>query len=369
MADEKSGEKAEKKVKKAATPKPSIKDAVASAGGEVNKDGEGWIDPSKVVIYGRDSEEQENSFLADQRAFNQPDADMLEEMAENGVRERVKLVQAKVDGKWVLVPADGRQRTINLRAANEIRAKKGLPELRLPFKIIPLEGTALLQESVILNEHRISDDPISRAMKAKAMIDKGVSTKDVARAFRVKESTLKKQWLPVLGMSESIVEAVKSGRFALNAAIELVSLTPEEQESKFKELEEAGQLNMAAAEAARRAVRGGGEASEDGDKKAYKPMSKKDMAAFVAWSDEAGKSGNVAPYEEFHLLGLDKDGNPIAARVVLRELFQHLLGKKTTPSIPGWKAMMKRMYTPVEEEEAAAEPEAEEKPKKKAKKG
>jgi hypothetical protein len=222
MADEKSGEKAEKKAKKAATPKPSIKDAVASVGGEVNKDGEGWIDPSKVVIYGRDSEEQENSFLADQRAFNQPDADMLEEMAENGVRERVKLVQAKVDGKWVLVPADGRQRTINLRAANEIRAKKGLPELRLPFKIIPLEGTALLQESVILNEHRISDDPISRAMKAKAMIDKGVSTKDVARAFRVKESTLKKQWLPVLGMSESIVEAVKSGRFALNAAIELV---------------------------------------------------------------------------------------------------------------------------------------------------
>jgi hypothetical protein len=123
------------------------------------------------------------------------------------------------------------------------------------------------------------------------------------------------------------------------------------------------------AEAARRAVRGGGEASEDGDKKAYKPMSKKDMAAFVAWSDEAGKAGNVAPYEEFHLLGLDKDGNPIAARVVLRELFQHLLGKKTTPSIPGWKLMMKRMYTPVEEEESAEEPEAEEKPKKKAKKG
>jgi hypothetical protein len=281
-----------------------------------------------------------------------------------------------VDGDWCLVLADGRQRTINLRAANEKRAKDGLEPLRIPIRVIDVTGTDILKESVILNEHRISDNPISKAMKAKAMLDKGMSKESIARSFRVKPSTLTKQWFPVLGMAPIVIEAVKTGKMALNAALELSSLTHEEQEAEFKKLEEAGQLNMAAAEASRRRVREGGEkesgSSEggEGEEKAaspYKPFSKKYMAAFVKWSDAAGKAGNSEEFASFHALGIDKDGNMVPARTVLREFFQHLLGKKVTPGIPGWKKMVARMETPVEEK---AEDASEEKaPAKSAKKG
>lgn len=364
-------DKSEKSPAKKVT-KPSLKTLIGEIKGELSGD-LGWIPAETPIIYGRDTEEQDNSLFADHRAFNEANADMAAEMAENGVRDPAKVVLAKADGKYRLLLVDGRQRTINLRAANAIRAEKGLEPLRLPIKVVTLDGTAILSESVILNEHRVQDNPISRAEKAKAMMDKGMELKAVARSFMVKPSTIKKQWLPVLEMHPVIVEAVKSGQFALNAAIELVSLTPEQQEETFNKLKEEGKLNMAAAEGARRAIRGGGaeesEGEEGSSKKPYVPFSKKWMAAFVEWSDEAGKAGNTPTYQSFHALGYDKDGNLLPTHRVLREMFQHLLGKKVTPGIPGWKAAIKRMETPVEEEAPAEEPAAEEKkpaPKKSA---
>lgn len=345
----------------AAAKKMSTKELLAELGAEGGK-----ILPEHITIVGRDTETESHE-LMDDRAFNEPDADIAEEIAENGVRLPVLLKHCVIDGKNVLACVDGRQRTINTRAANEYRAKKGVDPLMVPFIVTKAEGASLGLETAILNEHRIADNPISRARKAAALFAKGQSMDSIARAFRVKPSTIRDNWFKVLEMNPVIVDAVSNGEMKLNAAINLSTLTHEQQEEAYNELKAKGELTMNATENARRAFKGvgasegeGGESSGKAEK-TYKPFSKKYMAAFVEWSNvgvsKASQKKGEKPIEAIQNLGVDpKTGQAMPAAQILSMLFRHLRGELASPKIPGWKQMVEFLETgPAEEETGEGE--------------
>lgn len=163
-------------------------------------------------------------------------------MMEFGVFEPVLIEIEEVDGKDLLVVVDGRGRVLKQRIADRLLKAKGLPTKPVPVfasrknDTIAKLGTAL---SVLLNEHRVEDTPMNRAMKAQYLIATGYTAEQVAGLFAVSEQTIT-DWVKLTDLVPAAQRAVESGAVSASAAVKLHGLGRDEQKTALEQLVASG---------------------------------------------------------------------------------------------------------------------------------
>jgi ParB family chromosome partitioning protein len=205
------------------------------------------IDPDKLVIVGLDTHhesadaDQSGHWAWEQRAFNAPDEDMVTEAMEIGIQVPILVVR---DGDHPIV-FDGRQRVIAAREANRRLREAGREPIRVPFLIKRVdEGKATLI-GVILNEHRIEDDVLTKASKAQSMLDMGLPVARVAASFRVDKQTID-AWVSLLSLHPDIKGRLRAGKIGITACARLATLSKDEQLEELEKLLASGDTSIAA---------------------------------------------------------------------------------------------------------------------------
>jgi ParB family chromosome partitioning protein len=145
----------------------------------------------------------------------------------NGVRE---------DGTPIVEVVDGRQR---VRWAME--ANKNLPEGRDKILVPAISKTGadvdLFGMSMTANEIRKQDDPITRAHKIKRFISMGKTQADAAVRTGKSDTTIR-NLLALLELAPEVQEGVKQGKFSIQAALKMATLTPQAQAETVAEIKE-----------------------------------------------------------------------------------------------------------------------------------
>ncbi len=138
----------------------------------------------------------------------------------HGVLEDV-LVERQGDR---VVVVDGRQRVINALEANRRLVKKGLPKIMVP--VSPKRGTvdALFEISVICNEHRRPDDPVTQAFKIQQYLNLGRNEDDCAVLWGCTKKTVQNR-LKLLALCAPVREAVTAGTLKVSKALRMVNLS------------------------------------------------------------------------------------------------------------------------------------------------
>lgn len=194
------------------------------------------VDPEKVLII-----DDKQHVLYDQRIEKPITEAFVRSIERFGVKQPIKLRKNGNDptGEPILEVVFGRRRIRAARLANQRRAAKGQePILVKAFLDRGSDGDMAI-EMVIENENRQDDDLVTKAEKAKKLVDLHGS-EIAADAFGVEVATME-SWLPVLDLADAIKAKIRSGEMAAGAAAELLNLPRNEQEKLVSQLEEAGQ--------------------------------------------------------------------------------------------------------------------------------
>lgn len=176
------------------------------------------------------------------------DEDLRDSIKSDGVIEPIICEMTK----WGLLVVDGRRRIINARAA-------GVEQVRV---LVEREGSVEDNEyrAVMLNAHRMQDDPYTEAIKAKRLLEVVNMPKDrVCQAFNWSPLTLKNR-LALLQLALPVQKLVRNGKLSPIAAKDLVSLPEDKQLAKAKELVESPEGQTKRARAAKLAAK-----RDDGD--------------------------------------------------------------------------------------------------------
>lgn len=195
------------------------------------------MDPSEIRLI-----TDKTSALYDPRAGGKPDEALAKNIAYHGVLEPV--ICRKSAGEVQVV--DGRRRVIAARRANELLAEQGLEPVRVPVILRRGDEEAAVGVMVSANELRLDDAPLAKAQKASKLLAMGKSTKEVALIFGVTVQCLG-QWLTLLDTAPEVQAAVKSGKLAASAALEVAKLPREKQKAVAKKAEAAPKKTTATA--------------------------------------------------------------------------------------------------------------------------
>jgi len=188
-----------------------------------------------------------------------------------GIVEPV-LIKKQGDKPFVI---DGRQRVRCAREANKRLRAAGADPVTVPCALKAGDDIDLYSISLTANEHRLDDDPMTKAAKAARLSNSGKLDEEIAVIFGVSLATVK-SWTKLFELTKPVRDAVKSGKIAASAAIKLYGLSEEEQKAA---LEEA--LETAKSEGAEQSTKG---------KRAKAKVSPR-VAAAVARSAKAKATG------------------------------------------------------------------------------
>jgi ParB/RepB/Spo0J family partition protein len=222
--------------------------------------------PTDLVIIGLDTDDGPEHELWDARINEPEDSESLQAMAKDvAVRGVLQPVIIRKDGDKAQVVA-GRRRVRAARIANSTILNGSNSLVKVPA--IRRQGDALDMVAVLVseNEHRDADAFLDRAKKAAKMRALGSSMGDAAVAFGVQTAAVRR-WLRVLELDEEIIGAIRDGRIAPYAAMELSTLPREQQLEAFRmamsdvQAEQQAQATQGGSEAAG-AQQGGSEATE-----------------------------------------------------------------------------------------------------------
>lgn len=309
----------------------------ASRGGNVS-----YMDPWKVTIPGRDTKHDckpggggKNPHWAwEERASYTPDPDMVEIAAEIGILEPVVLVK---DGDQA-IPEDGRQRTIILRAANELREKKGLEPLPLPFITSKKGGEGDTSwRGLIANYHRREDGPMVEARQIHYFKEILKYPYEKIAKGMVKDPKTVRVLHSLMQCSPKLQKAVEKG-FSFEAAAAMSKMSNEEQDAEYDRMAAEGELTTS--DAKRRTKRVAAEKAGDteaAEANSYKVPSKGILKKII--EQEKGRE------------------KPLLDPIVLKVL-RVLAGKLNPKNVKGLvKAIEATQPKPVVEEEEATEEE------------
>jgi hypothetical protein len=197
-----------------------------------------FVDPTKMVIVGLDTEDGPEHPLYDERVKKAIDPSMVANVKTFGVETPIMVTKK---GDQILVVA-GRQRVRWARAANEELVKEGVTDLiEVPAVLHKGDDVSLFGKMVTENEAREDDDILTKAEKAKRMLAMkkvaggDVTIEEVANRFGVTDRAIR-QWLAILELSPKVKKAVKDGRLTATAASKLQGKSVEEQEADLDEL-------------------------------------------------------------------------------------------------------------------------------------
>lgn len=218
-----------------------------------------YIDPLKVTIPGLDTDHDCKPGGGgkrphegwEERSKYKPQPDMVEIMAEIGVMTPVKLIR---DGDTAY-PEEGKQRTINLRAANELRVAKGLEPLMLPF-IMGRKGAEgeVSFRGVVANYHRIYDSPMVQARQIHHFKEVMKYSYDKIAKGMMKDPKTIRDLHRLMDCSPKVQRAVDAGKIGYVAAAELSKLSTEEQDAELVKMGENGSLSATDAKRTTKAV-------------------------------------------------------------------------------------------------------------------
>lgn len=166
----------------------------------------------------------------DPRALRPVDPVMVESLRMRGQEVPAEgYKDGKRDGKTVVVLTKGRGRWAAMQQAwTELLAAGQKAEDLPPFRLLVkqfLDVFDAIEAAVIENEHRVQDDPVSRATKLKNYLlarggTESPRVRERARIlFHLKDDHEMKDLLSVLGMDEAIQAQLRDGRLSLSAAL------------------------------------------------------------------------------------------------------------------------------------------------------
>jgi ParB family chromosome partitioning protein len=202
------------------------------------------IDPDDLCIRGGkvlpkdeqgslDTEEDEDDPLYDVR-LHEP---LTEEFVNNiyAVGVDTPIIIAKIDDLPTVVA--GRSRVRAARLANKKRKAKGEPLIKVDCKMKRDSDTGLMGTMISENEARRDDDMMTKIVKAKRYLNKGVSPEDAAIRFNVSLATFK-NWLAFDDNALAATKkAVETGKVSVSAAMTLARIKePEKQKEALDEL-------------------------------------------------------------------------------------------------------------------------------------
>jgi hypothetical protein len=181
---------------------------------------------------------EKDHFLFDPRVFKPYRENHVLRIMEFGIEKNVNAVALKhptKKGKFILAVYDGRQSVINTTEANLRLKSEGKTEKKIPVRVRKVTGTEeeikiqVERLMVITNEHRQSDDPVTKGEKAQRLLNGGKSMEDVMIDFDVESEQSITNWTNLLKLNAKVREMVRTGKLAMTKALKLLKLPKEEQ--------------------------------------------------------------------------------------------------------------------------------------------
>lgn len=188
------------------------------------------VDPWALTVIGLDTDDKADHPLYDKRVKLPPDTGTVANIKFHGVHTPITV---RKNGDYIEVVA-GRRRVINAREANVELKTEGKEEVRVPCVLAKGEDADLLGILISENEHRREDTPMARARKLKKLLAMGRTEEEASIVFGVTKQAVK-NWVKLLDLTSKVQKAVDNGKLSASAAIELHSLSHEEQEAKLDE--------------------------------------------------------------------------------------------------------------------------------------
>ncbi len=161
---------------------------------------------------------------------------------------------------------DGRQRVRAAIEANKRLANEGGLQVKVRAMVEKGSDAELVGVGILTNEHRQSDNVLTKARKAKRMLDLDPDQDACANVFGVTKVQLNR-WLKLLDLDPKVQEAIEANEIPAMAAVALAELPRDKQLAELKMLKEeaAGSGKKVTASKARRAVKkaAGGDAKHE----------------------------------------------------------------------------------------------------------
>jgi ParB family chromosome partitioning protein len=236
------------------------------------------FDPDALVIIGIDTDDGPEHHLYDERIKRKGyvTAPFVDNVIEMGIIETISVT--KVGNKGVVV--DGRRRVLAARKANEKLRALGEELVLVPALLKRGDEEGLMGVLISGNEHRMDDDPITRAEKAERLKSRGRNNVQIGKYFGVSGTAIG-NWLKVLDCIAVVKNAVRAGKLSMSAAIELADLEPEKQKEALEKMLESGNTSVDDA----RGHAGGGGGGDGGGTRAPK----KTLARKIVENERAAK--------------------------------------------------------------------------------
>jgi ParB family chromosome partitioning protein len=194
-----------------------------------------YMAPEDIVIIGLDTKDGSDHFLYDERIKLPLAGSFVDNVMKVGVIKAITCTKLVIDGMERAVVVDGRQRVRAARKANELLVKQGEQAMRI--KVIPQRGAEdmLMVVGVSTNSFVQEDTPVLKARKAQRLLDRGLSTAEVASSMGVTTQSVA-NWTKLLELDKTVLKAVDSEQIAASTAIQLHGLDKSAQADKLKEL-------------------------------------------------------------------------------------------------------------------------------------
>lgn len=222
------------------------------------------FDPDDLVIIGLDTEDGMEHPLYDERVKHKVPESMVKNIEIMGVLESISVT--KIGDQAVV--ANGRRRVMAARRANKNLRARGEEPVLVPAMLKKGDDEYLMGVLISGNEHRLDDDPITRAEKAQRLKDRGRNHAQIGDYFGVSGTAIG-NWLKVLDCIPEVKNAVQAKKLSMSAAIELANLSPEKQKEALEEMLVSGKSTV------RDAKQAGGNGSGSGSTAPKKTLARK----------------------------------------------------------------------------------------------
>lgn len=123
-----------------------------------------------------------------------------------------------------IVPLSGRGRVINTLEANRRLVAEGKERIMLPVVLKRGDPAALFEVSVIVNEHRKADDPVTKAFKFQQYMNMGRNEEEVGALWGVDVQTVKRM-LKTLELCPEVQQAITAEAVSYLRAIKWADLS------------------------------------------------------------------------------------------------------------------------------------------------
>lgn len=188
------------------------------------------VEPERLLIVGHDTDHKSKAEhpLYQKRAHESVDMSLAQNMAENGF---TTVIDVRKDGPNLEVVV-GRRRVKAARVANEMRAAKGLPPIKVVCQVTRGNDIAMVCRMISENALHKDVSPMVMAEDLQGLLAIGATEEEAARASGKSVQQLR-QTLKLLDLDVSVQQAIQEGSITATAGTLLADLTREDQKTEL----------------------------------------------------------------------------------------------------------------------------------------